>query len=129
MIETRLYQASCHCGAVRFSFRSEELTSGRRCNCSICVRKGVVLSTRYYRPDELESLEGESALVRYSFGDRDVSHCFCRTCGIHPFTVVASVPAGYAGPARPGDYRINLGCVQELDVLAIPIEVLDGRSL
>jgi hypothetical protein len=39
------------------------------------------------------------------------------------------VPPGYEGPAKVGDYRVNLGCVHDLDALALPIEVIDGRSL
>src|SRR5258708_39870218 len=38
------YHARCHCGRVRFSFRSPEITAGKRCNCSLCVRRGAVLS-------------------------------------------------------------------------------------
>jgi hypothetical protein len=37
MSNKRTYQASCHCGAVRFRFRSDEITKGCRCNCSICT--------------------------------------------------------------------------------------------
>ena len=48
MSNKRTYQASCHCGAVRFRFRSEEITKGCRCNCSICVRKGIVTSAAYH---------------------------------------------------------------------------------
>jgi hypothetical protein len=123
----KTYSASCHCGSVRFKFVSEEITTGRRCNCSICVRKGVVMSARYLRPSDVE-VEGIECLTLYQFGDKDVNHYFCRTCGISPFNTVASVPPTYEGPAKPGDYRLNLGCVHDLEVLALDIEVIDGRS-
>ncbi len=123
----RTYHASCHCGSVRFEFASEEITSGRRCNCSICTRKGTVMSPRYYAPEDVR-LEGESFLTLYQFGDKDVNHYFCRKCGICPFHTVAKVPADYEGSAKPGYYRVNLGCVQELDVYALEIEIIDGRS-
>jgi hypothetical protein len=86
LMGTKTYKASCHCDAVRFRFTCEEITSGRRCNCSICIRKGW-------------------------------------SC---PRT--ASVPPDYTGPARPGDYRINLGCVHDVDVLALDIEVINGKA-
>ena len=124
----RIYSASCHCGAVRFRFTCEEITSGRRCNCSICIRKGAVMSSNYFRALDIE-VEGSEHLARYQFGDRDMNHLFCRTCGISPFSTVASVPADYDGPARPGDYRINLGCVHDVDVLALDIEVINGKAL
>jgi hypothetical protein len=91
------------------------------------VRKGIVMSARYYRPHEI-TIEGAEALREYRFGDRDVRHVFCGTCGVHPFSAVASVPPGWDGSSQPGDRRINLGCVDEIDVLALPIVVIDGRS-
>jgi hypothetical protein len=124
----KTYSASCHCGAVRFRFTCEEITSGRRCNCSICVRKGVVTHANYFRPSDVE-VEGKEGLALYRFGDKDMNHFFCRTCGISPFSTVASVPADYQGLARPGDYRINLGCVHDLDVLSLAIEVINGKAL
>ena len=123
----KTYRARCHCGAVRFTFASAEITSGRRCNCSICVRKGTVMSSSYLRPVEV-AVEGREHLALYQFGDKDVNHFFCRTCGVSPFSTVASVPSDYRGEARPGDYRINLGCVDDLDVLSLDIEVIDGRA-
>ncbi|MGZ6143474.1 MAG: GFA family protein [Myxococcales bacterium] len=124
----KTYNGSCHCGAVRFRFRSEEITSGCRCNCSICIRKGVVMSSRYFTPDEFELLDGNEALTVYQFGDKDVNHCFCKTCGISPFNVVAGVPATYEGPAKPGDRRVNLGCIDGLDPLGLEIKLINGRS-
>ena len=128
LMGTKTYNASCHCGSVRFKFTTEDITTGRRCNCSICVRKGAVMSSRYFRPHEVE-VEGTENLTVYRFGDKDVNHCFCRTCGISPFSTVGSVPADYDGPARPGDYRINLGCVHDIDALALHIEVINGKAL
>jgi hypothetical protein len=128
MTTPRSYTASCHCGAVRFTFSGEEITTGRRCNCSICIRKGTVMSSNYLRPSDVD-VTGTEHLATYQFGDKDVNHHFCRTCGISPFNTVASVPPDYEGAARPGDYRINLGCVHDLDVLALDIEIIDGRAL
>jgi hypothetical protein len=129
MTEKITYLASCHCGAVRLRFRSEEIKRGCRCNCSICSRKGIVISAGYLPPEEIEQLQGMGSLALYQFGDKDVNHYFCRTCGICPFTTVASLPPTYAGSAEPGYYRVNLGCVENLDVYGLDIEVIDGRSL
>jgi hypothetical protein len=118
------YQGSCHCGAIRFRFTSEIITSGRRCNCSICIRKGAVVSTSYYRSDACDLISGADSIAVYAFGDRCVHHCFCKTCGR-----IASVPEDYGGPARPGDYRINLGCVEGLDHEALDVSMIDGKSL
>lgn len=128
MTGTRTYSASCHCGLVRFRFKSGRIAAGRRCNCSICGRKGAVMSARYIAPEDFEAIEGGAFLSLYQFGDKDVNHYFCSKCGIYPFHVVAAVPAAYDGPAKPGYYRVNLGCVHDLDVFALDIDVIDGRS-
>jgi hypothetical protein len=93
------------------------------------VRKGIVTSAAYLPPEDVEEIEGASSLALYRFGDKDVNHHFCRTCGICPFVTVAAVPPTYAGTAKPGYYRINLGCVEGLDVYGLDIEMIDGRSL
>jgi hypothetical protein len=116
----RTYEARCHCGAVRFRFRSAAIVEGRRCNCSICVRKGAVVSARYYEPHEFELVQGRDALGVYRFGDGVVNHYFCKTCGIYPFH---DGTGEYAGR-----YRVNLGCVDDIDVLALPLQIIDGRA-
>jgi hypothetical protein len=85
------------------------------------------MSTSYLRPSEVE-VEGQEQLGVYQFGDRSVNHWFCRTCGIFPFMTVAALPEGYGGVAKVGDYRVNLGCVEGLEVLELDIEVVDGRA-
>jgi hypothetical protein len=122
---TRSYQGTCHCQAIRFVFESEEIVEGRRCNCSICIRKGAVVSARYYEPHEFEITKGRDALGLYRFGDHMVNHYFCKHCGIYPFH---DGTGEYQGRDYRGRYRVNLGCVDGVDVLALKIEILDGRS-
>jgi hypothetical protein len=86
------------------------------------------MSASYLRSSQVE-VEGTEHLSLYQFGDKDMNHYFCRTCGISPFSTVASLPPDYDGPAKVGDYRVNLGCVDGLDVFALEIQVIDGRSL
>jgi hypothetical protein len=117
----KTYRASCHCGAIRFKFRCEAITSGLRCNCSICIRKGAVMSPQYVPPEsfEFESIGSVGVLGKYQFGDRNVNHYFCTTCGIYPF---------HDTVAKPGHYRVNLGCVEGLDAISLEIGRIDGRS-
>ena len=86
------------------------------------------MSSSYFRASDIE-VEGKEGLALYQFGDKDMNHFFCRTCGIFPFSTVASVPPDYRGSARPGDYRVNLGCVDDLDVLSLDSQIIDGRAL
>jgi len=124
---TKSYSGRCHCGAVRFRFETDEITSGLRCNCSICIRKGIVVSPEYIPADAFD-VDGEESLTVYQFGDKDVRHYFCKTCGICPFSAVASLPADYPGRAKVGDRRVNLGCIDGLDPLTLEIQIIDGRS-
>lgn len=114
----RPYRARCHCGRIRFSFVAEEIVTGKRCNCSMCIRKGAVMSSMYIPAEDFTPHENMSQLSDYRFGDHDVNHLFCNECGIYP----------YHGDASFG-YRVNLGCVEGLDPLSLPIEIIDGRAL
>lgn len=112
------YEARCHCGALRFAFRSEPITEARRCNCSICRRKGAFLSAPYIPAEDFEPIPESTVISDYRWGDRDVNHLFCPTCGIYP----------YHGDGKVG-YRVNLGCVEGLDVFALEVSVIDGKAL
>ena len=59
------YKARCHCGRVRFSFRSPEIKTGRRCNCSLCVRRGAVLSFTYIPAADFTP-QAEAALQKFA---------------------------------------------------------------
>ena len=50
---TQHYEGSCHCGAIKFSYDGEEITAGLRCTCSICTRKGAMMSTEAIPPAAL----------------------------------------------------------------------------
>jgi hypothetical protein len=117
--QLKTYHGSCHCGAVAFTFRAQKITSGRRCNCSICIRRGAVMSAEYFPPDAFAEMKGLDALAVYQFGDKMVNHYFCKRCGIYPF---------HDAVGEPGFYRINLGCVSELDPLALEIVMIDGKD-
>ena len=110
------YRGRCHCGAVTFRFESDEITSAIRCNCSICIRKGAVMSPQYTAFEELIGLE---TLAVYRFGDKMVNNYFCRTCGVYPFHDVTT---------QPRHYRVNLGCLEDFDPLSLPVALIDGKS-
>lgn len=112
------YKARCHCGDVRFSFRSEEIKTAKRCNCSICIRKGALVSAKYIPASDFRPHEDMSKLSDYRWNDRMVNHLFCKNCGIYP----------YHGDQEYG-YRVNLGCIENLDLLSLDVTVIDGKSM
>ncbi|GAA5315152.1 MAG: hypothetical protein AseanaTS_03560 [Candidatus Pelagadaptatus aseana] len=114
------YRGGCHCGAVRFEFASEPIASGLRCNCSLCRRKGAVMTAFVLAPEELNIEVKNNALATYEFGGQVAKHHFCKVCGIYPF---------HQTLRKPGHYRVNLGCVDGIDTTHLPFEVFDGASL
>jgi len=119
MLSVKHYLGSCHCGKVQFEINCEEITQAYRCNCSICRRKGALMSANYFSPQQMTVTEGKEFLSRYQFGDHDVYHYFCQSCGIYPF---------HDGPANPEHYRVNLGCIDELVLEQLAVKYIDGAS-
>jgi hypothetical protein len=115
------YQARCHCGRVRFAFRSPEITTGARCDCSLCQRRGAVLSSRYIPAADFTPHRDPRDLGNYLWNEKVLNNYFCKTCGI--FTYIADGENGKDG------YRVNLGCVEGIDPLALEIRVIDGKSV
>lgn len=114
----KTYNGSCHCGAVHFVFDAEVITSGLRCNCSLCSRKGAVMSPAPIPRAMLQTHAQADALGLYQFGEGTAKHYFCRNCGIYTFHETARTP---------GHFRVNLGCVEGVDTFALVQEVFDGK--
>jgi hypothetical protein len=112
------YKGRCHCGRIRFSLRADAITVGRRCNCSMCIRKGAVMSSSYFPAEHFTPHANPDDLSDYRWNDRVVNHLFCKTCGIYP----------YHGDSEYG-YRVNLGCIEGVDPLKLEITLIDGQSL
>lgn len=113
------YQASCHCGAVTFRVSTEApIAKALRCNCSICSRKGAPMSNEVFDKAELQIEAKPDDLGLYQFGAKTAKHFFCHKCGIYTFHETARFP---------GKYRVNLGCIDELDSVNLPFDVFDGR--
>jgi len=115
------YQGACHCGAVKFSFdHHETITRGLRCNCSICKRKGAMMTPFVIAPDKFHIDAEPGALGLYQFGEKTAKHHFCTHCGIYTFHVTVRVP---------DHFRANLGCIDGVDTFALPADVFDGAHL
>jgi len=114
------FQGSCHCGAVSFSFPAETIDKGLRCTCSMCVRKGAMMSAFVVAADELKANLKSDALGCYQFGTNVAKHYFCKNCGIYTFNETLRMP---------GKFRVNLGCVDGVDPMALEADVFDGKNL
>lgn len=112
------YKASCHCGRVALEFEAE-LQPALACNCSICQRKGSLL---WFLPRaQVRLLTPEDAASTYLFNKHLIRHRFCPTCGMHP----------YAEGVDPQGNRmaaINVRCIEDIDLAAVPVKPYDGRA-
>jgi hypothetical protein len=112
------YKGSCHCGKVAFEVEGE-ITQAMACNCSLCQRKGSLM---WFVPrSKLQLLTPESAAGTYTFNKHVIKHRFCTQCGIHPYGE-ATGPDGQLMAA------VNLRCIEDIDLDAIPVQHYDGRS-
>lgn len=115
--ESRTYQGACHCGTVKFEVQTT-LSPALRCNCSMCRRKGTVMAT--VAPEHFTLLAGEDQLLLYQFNTRVAKHYFCKRCGIYTF---------HRPRSNPNIYRVNVGCLEDVDPFALEVALNDGASL
>ncbi len=116
--ETRTYQGGCHCGKVRYQITAK-LAGAITCNCSICSKTGTMLT--FVPAAQFELLSGEDALTDYQFGRMNIHHLFCKHCGIRSF----------ARGQKPDGTRmaaINVRCLDDVDLEAVPVQKVDGKS-
>lgn len=113
------YKGSCHCGRVALEVEGT-IENAMACNCSICRRKGSLM---WFVPWEmLQLLTPEEAAGTYTFNKHAIKHRFCPVCGIHPYG---------EGTDREGNSMaaINIRCLEDTDITAVPVRNFDGRSL
>ena len=96
-----LYKASCHCGSVKFSVKTD-LSKVVQCNCSICKRKNAKMNL--LPKAAITITQGEENLAIYQFDTKIAKHYFCKTCGIYTHHQRKSDPNGIG---------VNLGCLDD----------------
>ncbi len=109
----------CHCGSVEAEININEFSKILRCNCSICKRKGTLISM--VKNEDFKVIKGEDKLKIYKFHTKIAKHYFCSDCGIYTHHNPRS------NPAMTG---FNLGCIDEFDVFKLNREatILDGKN-
>lgn len=119
MSEATQRTGGCHCGAVRYEVKTalEPLIS---CNCSICQKRGLILT---FAPEtDFRVISGDGAQTDYLFGKQSIHHLFCKTCGVASFAQ-ASMPDGTPSVA------INVRTIDGIDVADLHPQPFDGKSL
>src|SRR5690606_4358636 len=107
-----------HCGAVRYTVTGD-FSTGLKCNCSYCQRKGTLLN--FIPEANLDLLSGEDMLTVYRFHTGKIEHTFCKVCGVQCFG---------KGPAPDGSkmVAVNLNCLEDIDLDSVKIDRYDGRN-
>ena len=112
------YSGSCHCGRIAYEVRGE-LAEAYACNCSMCSRRGGLM---WFVPAQAFELKTDRAdLATYRFNKHAIDHHFCAHCGIAPFSE-GTMPDGSPMVA------VNARCLQDIDLGAVKIVEIDGRS-
>lgn len=111
------HRLSCHCGAVVLELDLPDgIVDPRRCDCSICRRKGAVAAT--VALDGLRVVQGGEQLRLYQFNTRVAKHYFCAVCGIYTH---------HQRRSSPDQYGYNVGCLEGINPFLIgDVPVSDG---
>jgi hypothetical protein len=115
-----LHRGSCHCGRIAFELEAD-IAEGTACNCSLCRRRGWLLA--FVPRDALRLTTTDGAWTTYRFNKHHIDHHFCPTCGVAPFSDCTDPRSGAKIAA------VNLRCLDDLDLDALPVRHFDGASL
>lgn len=119
MSEAKTRAGGCHCGKVRFEVTVDLTEPAITCNCSMCGRSGTML--RFVPAAQFKLLSGIEVLTDYRFNSKVINHVFCSVCGIKAF-------ASGTGQDGAETRAINVRCLDDIDVQALPIRHVDGKS-
>lgn len=103
------HRATCHCGSVVLEL---DLPNGivdpRRCDCSICRRKGTIVAS--VPLTGINIIKGHDVLKLYQFNTNTAKHYFCSNCGIYTH---------HQRRSNPEQYGYNVGCLEGVNPFEI----------
>src|SRR5262245_17305491 len=114
------YTGGCHCGKVKFEVHELQLGKVMSCNCSMCSKKGGLLT--FVPAAQFKLLAGEEALSNYHFNRNVIDHLFCSTCGVSSF-------ARGKRPDGTPIAAINVRCLDGVEIDKLEIQHFDGKSI
>lgn len=112
-----IHKGSCHCGSVKFELTLPNgIENPRRCDCSICRRKGAVVAS--VDLSGIEITQGKEFLKLYQFNTNTAKHYFCSNCGIYTH---------HQRRSQPNEYGYNVACLEGVNPYLIEnVPVNDG---
>ena len=111
-------KGSCHCGTVQFTVQlSDGIASARRCDCSLCARRGAVAVSA--AKDDITYTQGRDHLTLYQFNTKTAEHYFCSICGIYTH---------HRRRSNPNEIGVNLACLEGQTPFLPEVLVHDGQN-
>ena len=106
-----VHKLICHCGNIEIQLNLPDgLLKPRRCDCSICRRKGALVAS--VKLKDLKVVKGTEHLKLYQFNTNTAKHYFCSNCGIYTH---------HQRRSSPDEFGFNVGCLENVN----PYELSD----
>ena len=113
-----MQKLKCHCGGVEAEININKIDKILRCNCSICKRKGALMSI--VKNEDFKITKGKDKLKTYQFHSKVAKHFFCSVCGVYTH---------HNPRSNTSMTGFNLGCIDDIDVFKLEkVQVLDGQN-
>jgi hypothetical protein len=111
------HRLSCHCGTVVLELDLPDgIVNPRRCDCSICRRKGAIVASVVL--SGITIIQGAESLKLYQFNTHVAKHYFCGNCGIYTH---------HQRRSFPDHYGYNVGCLEGINPFDLePVPLNDG---
>ncbi|MEZ9139079.1 MULTISPECIES: GFA family protein [unclassified Shewanella] len=111
------HRASCHCGLVVMELSLPNgIQDVRRCDCSMCRRRGAIVAS--INLGDIQFIQGEHELSVYQFNTKTAKHYFCRHCGIYTH---------HQRRSNPNQFGFNVACLAGINPLKIDqVKLYDG---
>ena len=109
----------CHCKKVEIEVNiSEPFEKILRCNCSLCKRKGAIMTM--VKPEDFKIIKGKDKLKLYQYHTKVAKHYFCSNCGIYTH---------HNPRSNPSMFGINLACLEDVDTFKLKnVSINDGKN-
>lgn len=111
------HKLTCHCGNIELELSLPNgLISPRRCDCSLCKRRGAVVASVELK--DLRVIKGQEKLGLYQFNTNTAKHYFCMNCGIYTH---------HQRRSNPSQFGFNVACLEGVNPFELGnVKVMDG---
>ena len=119
ILNMKTYTGGCHCQKVRYEVDIENLSGVMSCNCSICSKRGWLLT--FVPTEAFRLIKGKDEVTIYHFNNNLIDHIFCKNCG------TASYGTGKDDKGNEM-VAINVRCLDDVDIDSLVVTKYDGKN-